>query len=84
MIEWLRLAAHPATVKRALWTALVVVAILIAINHGAAILSSQMDATRIWQAVLTVFVPYAVSTVSSVQTRSELARRAEDRDKIQP
>lgn len=72
MIEWLRLAAHPATVRRACCTALVVGVILVAINHGTAIVTGGMDPTRTVQAALTVLVPYLVSTVSSVQTRKEL------------
>jgi hypothetical protein len=72
VIDWFRLAAHPATVRRALVTALIVGIILIAINHGAAILSGQVTRTRIFQMCLTVLVPYIVSTVSSVSTRREL------------
>ena len=72
LIDWFRLAAHPATVRRALVTALIVGALLIAINHGAAIISGQVTRTRIFQMCLTVLVPYIVSTVSSVSTRREL------------
>lgn len=75
VISWLRLARHPATVKRALLTALIVGFILIAINNGPAILSGQLTRTRIIQMCLTVLVPYIVSTVSSVSTRRELARK---------
>jgi hypothetical protein len=73
--SWLRLAAHPATVRRALLTALIVGFVLIAINDGPAILSGQLTRERVIQMCLTVFVPYIVSTVSSVSTRRELARR---------
>jgi hypothetical protein len=69
---WLRLAAHPATVSRAFVTALVVGFVLIAVNHGAAILSGQLTRSRVIQMCLTVIVPYVVSTVSSVATRKEL------------
>jgi hypothetical protein len=72
MIEWLRLAAHPATVRRALVTALIVGVVLIAINHGAAIIAGQVTRARLIQMCLTVLVPYIVSTVSSVATRREL------------
>jgi hypothetical protein len=44
----------------------VVGAILIAINHGDAILSGGVAGDQIAKMVLTVFVPYAVSTASSV------------------
>ena len=77
LISWLRLAGHPATIKRAFFTALIVGCILIAINDGPAILSGQLNRTRIIQMCLTVFVPYIVSTVSSVSTRRELARKEE-------
>jgi len=74
---WLRLAAHPATVRRAFITALIVGSVLIAINHGPAILAGQLTREEIVQMCLTVLVPYAVSTVSSVSTRKELAKKQE-------
>jgi len=55
-------------VKRAGITALIVGAILIAINHGDALLKGQLDNGRLFKIVLTLFVPYIVSTVSSVST----------------
>jgi uncharacterized membrane protein len=81
VIEWLRLAVHPGTVKRAFLTALVVGLVLIAINQGAAIISGQLTRARFIQMCLTVLVPYIVSTVSSVSTRRELgaARNSNDR-----
>ncbi len=72
--EWFRLAAHPATVRRAAITAVVVGFVLIAINHGPAIVSGEVTRSRIVQMCLTVVVPYLVSTVSSVSTRRELGR----------
>lgn len=72
MWDWFQLAAHPATARRALITALIVGTVLIAINHGAAILSGQVTRGRILQMCLTVLVPYIVSTVSSISTRREL------------
>ena len=72
--SWFHLACHPATVKRALITALIVGCILIAINDGQAIVRGELDRARIIQMSLTVLVPYIVSTVSSVSTRRELTR----------
>jgi hypothetical protein len=72
LMSWLRLAAHPKTVKRAFITAVIVGTVLIAINHGAAILAGQVTHARCFQMCLTVLVPYIVSTVSSVSTRREL------------
>jgi len=40
--------------------------VLIAINHGPAILRGDVTVPRVLQMLLTVFVPYAVSTYSSV------------------
>ena len=72
---WLRLAAHPATVRRALLTAVIVGTLLIAINHGPALISGELTRARLLQMGLTVLVPYLVSTVSSVSTRRELSKR---------
>jgi hypothetical protein len=72
MRRWLQLATHPATVRRAGITAAVVGSVLVAINHGGAILAGTMTRARTLQATLTVLVPYVVSTVSSVSTRREL------------
>jgi hypothetical protein len=77
VMPWLRLAAHPATVRRAFITALIVGSVLIVINHGPAILAGQLTRQEIVQMCLTVLVPYAVSTVSSVSTRRELAKKRE-------
>lgn len=74
--SWFALAAHPATLRRALLTALIVGITLIAINHGAAILTGTVTRGRILQMCLTVVVPYLVSTTASVATRRELAAKA--------
>ena len=66
MGRFLHIAMRRSVVRRALQTAALVGAILIAINHGDALLSGQVDAGRWAKMVLTVFVPYAVSTYSSV------------------
>jgi len=46
--------------------------VLIAINHGQAIIAGQITRENVFQMVLTLIVPYVVSTVSSVATRHEL------------
>ena len=69
---WLTLAAHPATVARARLTALIVGTVLVAINHGPAILAGAFTRERVFQILLTYMVPYTVSTVSSVATRHEM------------
>jgi hypothetical protein len=66
------LAGHPATVRRAAMTAFTVGPILISINHGPAILRGEVTVERVAQMILTIVVPYLVSTVSSVSTRREM------------
>lgn len=68
MKEFLALCFTKRIVKRAGITALVVGAILIIINHGDVLLSGQVDTSRLLKIILTVFVPYIVSTVSSAST----------------
>ena len=66
MKDFLSLCFTKPVIKRATYTALIVGTILIAINHGDALLRGQVDATRLFKIILTVFVPYIVSTTSSV------------------
>jgi adenine deaminase len=63
---WLATATRPAVVRRALGTAVVVGAALIAINHGDAVVAGAVDGARALKMALTVLVPYCVSTASSV------------------
>ena len=71
MKRWLQVATSGPVVKRALKFAVVVGAILITINHGDAILAGDVDGIRLAKMVLTVSVPYAVSTASSVSAMLE-------------
>ena len=64
--DWLRAAFRPDVVRRALAFAVIVGAVLIAINHGDALLAGDIDRTRWLKMGLTVLVPYSVSTLSSV------------------
>ena len=64
--EYIHIARRRDIVMRGLKYGLVVGPILIAINHGNAIVDGTVDATRILQMSLTVLVPYLVSTASSV------------------
>jgi len=73
MRGWIELAISPAVVRRALGYAVVVGAILIAINHGDAIVAGDLDATRFFKMALTILVPYTVSTLSSVQALRTIA-----------
>jgi len=64
--NWLRLAASPSVIRRGLGYAVVVGAILVAINHGEAIWAGELEPGRLFRMGLTVLVPYVVSTLSSV------------------
>ena len=75
--SWWVLASSPPVVKRASVMAAVVGIILIAINHGPALLAGKVDAGRALQMGLTVLVPYTVSTVSSVLAMRERSGDAE-------
>jgi len=66
MKQTLALALKPSVVKRALKYAIAVGTILIAINHGDAILRGDLPPARLLRLGLTVLVPYVVSTLSSV------------------
>ncbi len=68
MPDWLQLCLSRPVRRRAVGVALVVGGILIAINHGDAILRGQIDQDQAVKMILTVCVPYLVSTYSSVST----------------
>jgi hypothetical protein len=74
MTPILTLATRPSVVKRALKYAVMVGSILIAINHGDAILKGQVTLGRALRMALTVCVPYVVSTLSSVGAMRERDR----------
>lgn len=60
------IACRRDVVTRALRTAVLVGLVLIAINHGDALLAGTVDAARVAKMLLTFAVPYCVSTWSSV------------------
>jgi hypothetical protein len=66
MGEFLELARRRDVVRRALRIAAIVGTLLIAINHGDRILGGRVATGDLLKMFLTVFVPYGVSTVSSV------------------
>ncbi len=59
-------AVRADVVRRAVGYGVVVGAILIAINHGDALLRGEIDGVRWVKMILTPLVPYCVSTLSSV------------------
>jgi hypothetical protein len=74
MSEWLRLATGRSVVRRALRYAIGVGTLLIVINHGDALLRRDLSIGRLLRMALTVTVPYAVSTASSVSALRERRR----------
>lgn len=74
--EWLRLAADPTIVWRALITCIFVGLVLTVINHGPGFLSGMSDPTFLQQFFLTLLVPFLVVTVSSVAAVKSRGGRA--------
>ena len=74
MREWLSVACERSIVLRACKYAVVVGSVLIAINHGDALLAGAVGPQRLLKMCLTVLVPYAVSTLSSVGATLALRR----------
>ncbi len=74
MPDWLVLCIAKPVVRRATYSAIIVGLILVTINHGDALLRGEVDAMRLFRIALTVFVPYVVSTVSSVITIREMRK----------
>lgn len=64
--SWFSLALRTDVVRRAVRTAVVVGTLLIAINHGDALLQGSVSLEQGLKMILTVLVPYGVSTYSSV------------------
>ncbi len=67
-------------VKRSLKYALVVGLILIFINHSDALFTGRVTFSRLLKMILTVLVPYTVSTLSSVGTLLEQDRARTGKD----
>jgi len=75
----LNIALRPEVVKRAVILAVIVGGILIGINHGTCIVTRKFNVTCLIQSGLTFFVPYAVSTISSVMAINCQNRSGSDR-----
>ncbi len=74
MRHWLRTAMRRDVVRRALTMAAIVGPVLLLINHGDVLFGADVDGARAAKMLLTVFVPYVVSTWSSVgAVRASLA-----------
>ena len=68
-------------VRRACMFFVIVGGILIAINHGDALLRGDVDSTRAVKMMLTPLVPYMVSTISSVGAIRSAARERLEHDR---
>jgi len=77
MRDWFALAVTPSVVRRSLKYAVIVGLLLIVINHSDAILNHTITFSRVLRMILTVLVPYTVSTLSSVGALLDQKRRAE-------
>ena len=64
--DYLKLATRWPVVKRSIFFAIVVGSILVAINHGRCVLAGKFNLNCLASSILTVIVPYCVSTISSV------------------
>jgi hypothetical protein len=74
----MELATSAPVVRRATAVAIVVGTILVAINHGDAIVRGDLGVGRLLRIALTVMVPYCVSTYSSVSALRASAREHRD------
>lgn len=81
MRSWLDMATERSVVRRALGVAAVVGTVLVVVNHGDALLRGEISTGRVFRILLTMFVPYCVSTYSSVgalrkRLRTDTAERS--------
>jgi hypothetical protein len=74
MKAWLELARQRWVVRRALKYAIGVGSVLIVINHGDALARGDVSAGRLLRMLLTMTVPYVVSTASSVAALTDQNR----------
>ncbi len=72
------IATRREVMMQALKTAVLVGMVLIAINHGDALIAGEIDATRLGKMLLTFLVPYSVSTYASVRATQNAEVRAGD------
>ncbi len=75
LVEVCQIATRRDVVLRALRVAVVVGSILIALNQGDVLLSSELDRSTLWKVLLTPIVPYLVSVFSSVAAIRDSERR---------
>ena len=66
MMNWLAIALRRDVIIRSLKGAAIVGTILVAINHGDAIVGGVITGQLMWKIPMTFMVPYMVCTYSSV------------------
>jgi len=76
--EWIRFAKRRAVVRRALRYGVGVGTLLILINHSDAIMRNDISVARLLRMLLTMAVPYFVSTASSVSALRERPQQTAD------
>jgi hypothetical protein len=74
MREWLQLAADPCVVRRGIAFSAIVGTVLVAVNHGDALLNGDISLMRLVKILVTMLIPYCVSTISSVGAMQEAQR----------
>lgn len=72
------IAFSRAVVARAVRVAVIVGFILVAINHGDALMAGDIDGVRLAKILLTFFVPYCVSAYSAAAGANAAAARHAD------
>ncbi len=75
--RWVEIALSASVVRRAIKVSGVVGTLLVAINHGPALLAGEVSGARLFQIGLTYVVPYCVATWSAVSALIEKDRLIE-------
>ncbi|MEZ8017834.1 nitrate/nitrite transporter NrtS [Vibrio splendidus] len=76
LAQFIKTAGEPTILKRSLKVSLIVGTILMFINHGDKLLSSNIDATLIIKILMTYCVPFSVSTQASVSATLQSRKKA--------
>ncbi|MEZ8306981.1 nitrate/nitrite transporter NrtS [Vibrio splendidus] len=76
LVQFVKTAGEPTILKRSLKVSIIVGTILMLINHGEKLLSSNIDATLIIKILMTYCVPFCVSTQASVSATLQSRKKA--------
>ncbi|XPF94801.1 nitrate/nitrite transporter NrtS [Colwellia sp. RE-S-Sl-9] len=72
---WLQIATRPDIIKRSIKISLIVGSFLAVLNHGDKLLTVDLSSLDIFKIIATYFVPFCVSTYSSLQNELHAMRR---------